>query len=172
MFPGSYEVIHSRYLELQRRLDYFSIWHLKEKSHRFAHKPRIKLALVCTACERCDRRYPSCLRPPAATAVIMGLHRGNSGALDSPCAIVIKKSGLILPYPSPTYWKALNWWMRTLWEMAGVVMPVIFLQMYLPLGGWREGWTTTFLDPEQAETHVGRRCHIGGGWKSRRADDW
>lgn len=39
---------------------------------------------------------------PAFATVIMGLHRGNSRALDSSCAIVIRKSGLILPYSSPT----------------------------------------------------------------------
>lgn len=122
-----------------------------------------KLPLLCAICKPCDQWHPSSLKLPEATGMIIGLWRGNSGALDSACAIVIKKPGLILPYPSPTYWKPLNWWMRTLWEMAGVVMVVIFLQMYPPLGWWREGWTTTFLDPEQAERYVGWRCHIGRG---------
>lgn len=48
----------------------------------------------------CDLQCPYCLELPAATAVIMGLHGGNSRALDTPHEIVIKKSSLILPLPS------------------------------------------------------------------------
>ena len=141
------------------------------KRQHFVLKPQNHLAITRYRCYGSrDWQYPSRLKLPAAIAVIMGLHRGYGGGLDSPCAIVIKKSGLILPYPSPTYWKPLNWWMRTLWEMAGVVMPVIFLQMYLPLGCRRKGWTATFLDPEQAERHVGDATSAGG--KKWRVDDW
>lgn len=120
----------------------------RKKSHYFIVEPPNHLVITrCLWCEQCmsrrDWQYPSCLKLPAATAVIMDLHWGLHWGPWFPLCYSHQKSGLILPYPSPTYRKPLNWWMRTLWEMAGVVIPVIFLQMYLPLGWWSRGWTAT-----------------------------
>lgn len=73
-----------------------------------------------------DQCHPSCHKLPAAVGMIRGTNRANTKAFYFPCGIAIKKAGLILPHPSASYWKPVNWWMRTLQEMAGVVMVVIF----------------------------------------------
>lgn len=135
----------------------FDIW--KTKSPLFSP----------TQNQLCDRQSPpflqNRLQPPLWLWPYVGV---TVGPLIPPCAAVIKKSGLILPYPSPTYWKPLNWWMRTLWGMAGVVMLVIFLQVYLPLGCLEERMNDNFLGPRRGRKTRGPAVPRLRGVKSER----
>lgn len=128
----------------------WAFWHSKGKVHHFA------------------------LLPWASSSVSFGIDGTPSAPQPllwlcppPPTSLVLQSSKSLALFRHiyfPLTRKPFNWWMRTLWEMAGVVMPLISLRIYLPLGWWREGWTTTFLDPGQAERRVwAGGCHVGRG---------
>lgn len=114
---------------------------------------------------------PYCLKLPAATAVIMGLHGGNSRALDSPHAKVIKKSCLILPQPSPTTGNLLidGWGRYGKWQES-LCRWFSFKCICQLAGGGKDERQLSWTLCRQKDMWDGDATSAGG--EKRRMDDW